>query len=526
LTSITPNNALTGSAAFTLTATGTGFASGSQIIWNGTALTPTTFGSSTSLTATVPAADLVAAIPVNVFVLNPDSTASNFLPFTINASTTIVPTLAKVTPNYAPVGSPAVTITLTGTNFASSAIANFGTGAGSALATTFVSSTQLTAVVPAALLTEIGQFNVTVSNSSTATTGAIPFRVGVNAYFGEVNDVVWDSARNTFYVSSPTSSSKNPDTVLALNPVTAVTKVLYSAAAKSNPDRLALSDDGKYLYVGLDGANSVQQLVFGQDISATPGNTIVLGSDPNLGPYYPLDVEVAPGDSNTIAVSRGINGGSAIVQAQGGVAIYDGTVQRANVVSPINGAIIDTIQWGADSSTLYGADNESGAGAGDFYTLSVTPAGAALTNTSTNFFTGENLRIHYDSTNGLVYGDDGRIVNPIGPTGPTLQNPGFLGSGIMIPDSAIGDAYFVGQPSVDNLTVSYLVESFNITTYAPVARFPLSQIEGQPQHLIRWGSDGLAFNTKKVTSAVCPTCTTGDGQLYILSGPFVTQTAP
>src|ERR1019366_4586883 len=75
LTSITPNNAPTASPAFTLTATGTGFASGSQIIWNGTALAPTTFVSSTVLTATVPAADLAAAIPVSVFVLNPDSTA-------------------------------------------------------------------------------------------------------------------------------------------------------------------------------------------------------------------------------------------------------------------------------------------------------------------------------------------------------------------------------------------------------------------------------------------------------------------
>jgi hypothetical protein len=102
----------------------------------------------------------------------------------------------------------------------------------------------------------------------------------------------------------------------------------------------------------------------------------------------------------------------------------------------------------------------------------------------------------------------------------------FVSTGIMVPDSAIGNAYFVGQPVSDNGTVTYLVQSFNLAAYTAVARFTLNQVEGVPQRLIRWGTTGLAFNTQKIVNCVVTPCTTGDGRLYILNGPFVTQTVP
>jgi photosystem II stability/assembly factor-like uncharacterized protein len=85
LTSISPNSATHGGASFTLTATGTGYVSGSKIQWNGTSLT-TTFVSSTSLTAKVPAADIKNAGTATVKVFNPTpgGGASGGKTFTIN----------------------------------------------------------------------------------------------------------------------------------------------------------------------------------------------------------------------------------------------------------------------------------------------------------------------------------------------------------------------------------------------------------------------------------------------------------
>ena len=85
LISIDPNTAFNGSPAITLTANGTGFVTGSQVVWNGNPLT-TTFVSSTQLTATVPDAYLTTVGVENVFVFNPDFTVSTTLPFTITVS--------------------------------------------------------------------------------------------------------------------------------------------------------------------------------------------------------------------------------------------------------------------------------------------------------------------------------------------------------------------------------------------------------------------------------------------------------
>jgi hypothetical protein len=70
LTSISPSSAKHGGAAFTLTATGTNYVSTSVIEWNGTKLT-TKYVSGTTLTTTVPVADIATAGTASVTVFNP-----------------------------------------------------------------------------------------------------------------------------------------------------------------------------------------------------------------------------------------------------------------------------------------------------------------------------------------------------------------------------------------------------------------------------------------------------------------------
>ena len=138
----------------------------------------------------------------------------------------------------------------------------------------------------------------------------------MNIFFGEVNDLQWDSARNTLYISQPGTSTKNPDTVMAIDPVSLAVLWTYSPGSGSEPDHLALSADKKYLYVGLDGKGTVERLILGNQ-TAIPDISISLGSDSNLGAYYAMDVEVDPVQSTTIAVARGIPPSVSIVQAVG-----------------------------------------------------------------------------------------------------------------------------------------------------------------------------------------------------------------
>lgn len=162
-TSINPSSITVGNAQFTLLVTGSGFVSNSIVRWNGSDLA-TTFISATQLNATVPASlvNAVGTAAVTVFSPTPGGGTSSTITFTINAGAT--PTISTLAPASAIAGAAQFTLTVTGTNFASDAEVRVN---GSARATTFVSATQLTAVIPATDVAAAGTLVISVRNVST-----------------------------------------------------------------------------------------------------------------------------------------------------------------------------------------------------------------------------------------------------------------------------------------------------------------------------------------------------------------------
>jgi hypothetical protein len=180
--SISPTSATLGDSTFILTANGTNFVSSSTINWNGTPLT-TTYVSATELTAIVPEADLTSAgtVPVTVYNGTPGGGTSSSQTFTINNP---IPTTSSISPTSASVGDSTFTLTANGTNFLPTSTINWS---GAALVTTYLSATQLTAIVPETNLTSAGTAPVTVfnetpgggaSNSQTFTIIAVPHSGG------------------------------------------------------------------------------------------------------------------------------------------------------------------------------------------------------------------------------------------------------------------------------------------------------------------------------------------------------------
>jgi YVTN family beta-propeller protein len=90
------------------------------------------------------------------------------------------PTITTISPNATPAGGAAFTLTINGTNFVEDSRVSFG---GSAPATTFVNSTQLTAAISAASIASIGTMAVTVINPAPGggTANAINFAVTSDA---------------------------------------------------------------------------------------------------------------------------------------------------------------------------------------------------------------------------------------------------------------------------------------------------------------------------------------------------------
>ena len=273
LTSISPNTSPSGiTSPITLTATGTNFVSGSKVLWNGQAMT-TTFVSATQLTATIPASQFnipasffdpaTGTVTVQVFVLNPDSTVSNQLPFTITLPPTTTGSLITVFnpagTQRSKVGDAAFTLTLCGSSFVNGSTAYWGTTALPTSAVTAAVTTgspacpanatdQVTAQVPASLLTSVAEIPITIQNPSGKKSNDIPYYVGMNIYFDESADVVWDSRFNLLYVSKPSTAQKNQNTVMAFStdPNQGLTDkaaiwTLTMPGNNPNPDRLALS---------------------------------------------------------------------------------------------------------------------------------------------------------------------------------------------------------------------------------------------------------------------------------------------
>jgi hypothetical protein len=82
ITSVTPFAVLTPSPDFTLSVTGSSFVNGAVIRWNGSNRT-TTFGSSTTLSATIPASDVAMPGTATVTVANPAPVLAASNTFTI-----------------------------------------------------------------------------------------------------------------------------------------------------------------------------------------------------------------------------------------------------------------------------------------------------------------------------------------------------------------------------------------------------------------------------------------------------------
>jgi uncharacterized protein (TIGR03437 family) len=170
IAAIAPASAAAGGAAVTIVITGSNFASNCVVRWNGTAV-GTTFGDAGHLTALVPASLLVNAGTMAITVINPSGIETNPMTFTMIPST---PTAAGVSPASVTAGAPAFTLTVNGAYFtpASTVVWNRST-----LATSFASTVQLTAVVPANLVAAAGNASITVSNPGGLISQAVGFVV-------------------------------------------------------------------------------------------------------------------------------------------------------------------------------------------------------------------------------------------------------------------------------------------------------------------------------------------------------------
>jgi len=85
----------------------------------------------------------------------------------------------------------------------------------------------------------------------------------------------------------------------------------------------------------------------------------------------------------------------------------------------------------------------------------------------------------------------------------------------MVPDGSLGTAFVLGQDLSGSGSGAYMVTSFDMQRFTPIATATIPNVVGVPRHFIRWGSNGLAFTTANDVTG------TQGSAVYILSGSFV-----
>jgi hypothetical protein len=169
------------SQGFTLTVNGTNFTSDAVVNWNGSPQA-TTFVSATQLTASIPAAQAAFPGPVVVAVTNSNGTSPS-LPFTLSTPATALapPTISSLSQTSAAAGSPALTLTVTGTSILPCSVVQWvnTSNVATTLTTSFVSATQLSATVPAADFLAVGtaQVKIFTIGPGGGTSGGLPFSI-------------------------------------------------------------------------------------------------------------------------------------------------------------------------------------------------------------------------------------------------------------------------------------------------------------------------------------------------------------
>jgi hypothetical protein len=291
------------------------------------------------------------------------------------------------------------------------------------------------------------------------------------------NDLVHDATRERIYASVPSREGVHGNSIAVIDPATGT--VLSHVFAGSEPSKLALSDDARFLYAALDGAAAVTRI----DLAAPSGPavdlTFSLGPGDWYGPRYAEDLAVMPGSPRTVAVSLRYK---ATTPRHAGVAVYDDGVQRPNATPGHTGS--NVIEFSSSASLLYGLNNETT----EFGLRRMAIDASGVSVSSVDAFEsmfGADIAFgggQIFSTSGAVYDPEGRGL---------LGTFGGMGSGSIVEATPIAPRVLALTPSQSSST--WVLRAYDRATYVPLASEALPTSVRAPRSLVRWGARGVAF---------------------------------
>jgi YVTN family beta-propeller protein len=275
ITTISPNSAVAGGAAFTLTVNGTNFVAASMVNFGGSALA-TTFVNSTQLTAAIPAASIASTGTPAVTVTNPapDGGTSKAINFTITSGVNSVPTIQVLFPSCAPAGEPLqleVDGPYPGSNFVANSVVRWN---GSNQPTTMNAINGLVAQISASDVAAAGTAAVTVFNPGPGGGSSNALTFTINSGAVDPQSIAVDPAGKFAYVASEGCDFEGYVSMYTINPTTGALASIGPPVPSNDDftDSVTVDPSGKFAYVASSGdAETSDGSVAIYTINATTG---------------------------------------------------------------------------------------------------------------------------------------------------------------------------------------------------------------------------------------------------------------
>ncbi len=388
------------------------------------------------------------------------------------------------------------TLQITGTNFYPASVVNVH---GAPQTTTFVSNTSLTATLNTASLTGIGEVSVTVTNPAPG--GGTSNAVMLTPYQTlQLAPSALLSVNGTLYASIPASSLTDPNTILPINPTTG--KLATPIPVGNDPQKMAASGDGKYIYVYVAGDGTIQRVnlqtsAVERTFSFPSGSWFSSTQSVN-------DMHVVPGADQSL-----------VVAFSNVLALYNDTGLVSAIPNSYPGLNVPSFAFATDPGTFYGLPLNDTSNAPEVYTVDSAGIHTTVPSGTINGGSGSGgFAIVSDGT--LLYTTDGsewdaKTTKLLGKfTAPIFnQNSAPNAAAIAVDHGGGGRMYFLGDESYNNGS-ALILSSFDKQTLKNIGYLPFEGVDWPASsNLTIWETNGFAF--------IAPGIGLTDQEIYIVS---------
>ncbi len=324
----------------------------------------------------------------------------------------------------------------------------------------------------------------------------------------QTNSLIFDPFSRQLYASIPSvATGIAGNSIVPVNPFNG--SVGTPVSVGSEPDPLSETDDGNYLWVGLDGASSLAKFnLLTQTNDATV--PVVISQYGQTGSTSAVAIAAQPGSETTLAIET---------SNIGNIGIFDVTGSTGSFRPNLSGIYAGNIPVFGDSAHVYAHDDYTSGNEFYAYTVDANGLTQIYNYTFLDFgdYAGNSFMI---GANGLAYSALGGIVNPANPPEQVAVLPlSIIGSGFaVVPDTAQGFVFIVSgsngpaQPAINRFQLG----NFVLDTALNLP--PSADGQSVQYNAVHFGQDGLAL---RVSPFQYENASTTDYQILLFRGPLM-----